>query len=60
MYVMHDMDSGFVTYRKNKSDTSGHQSDVNKNYISVYKVVVEAWRNDLKVSDSKKMLVAFV
>ena len=24
MYVIHDMDSGFFTYRKNKSDTSEH------------------------------------
>ena len=59
MYVIHDMDSSFVAYRKNKSHTSGHQSDVNEKYISVYKVAVEAWRNELKVSDSEKILVAF-
>ena len=49
MYVMHDIDYGFVTYWKNKSDTSGHQSEVNGKYISVYKVAVEAWRSELKV-----------
>ena len=59
MYVMHDMDSRVVTYRKNNSDACGHQSAVNEHYISVYKVAVEAWRNELKVSDSEKNLVAF-
>ena len=42
MYVMHYMDFGFVTYRKNKSYTSGNQSEVNEKYISMYKVAVEA------------------
>ena len=59
MHVIHDMDSGFVTYHKNKNDISGHQSEVNEIYISLYKVAVEAWRNELKVSDSKKMIAAF-
>ena len=42
MYVIHDMDSGFVTYCNNKSDTSANQSEVNEKYISVYNVAVEA------------------
>ena len=59
MYVMHDMDSGFVTYRKNKTDTSSNESDVNDEYISVYKDAVESWRIELKVEHSEKLLVAF-
>ena len=59
MYVMHDMDSGFVTYRKNKTDTSSNQSEINDEYISVYKEVVESWRIELKVAQSEKLLVAF-
>ena len=58
-YVIHDMDYRFFTYCKNKSDTSGLQSEVNEEYISVYKVAVEGWRNELKVLDSERMLVDF-
>ena len=49
---MNDMDSGFFAYLKNKSEISEHQSEFNEKCISVYKVAVEAWRNELKVSDS--------
>ena len=59
MYVMHDMDSGFVTYRKNKNDTSVNESEINEQFIFVYKAAVESWRNELKVSNSKRILVAF-
>ena len=59
MYVIHDMDSGFVTYRKNKNDTSVNESEINEKFIFVYKAAVESWRNELKVSNAKKILVAF-
>ena len=59
MYVMHDMDYRFFSYRLNKSDTSRHQSDVNEKYVSVYKVDVEGWRNGLKISDFEKSLLLF-
>ena len=59
MYVMHNMDSGFVTYRKNKNDTSVNESEINEKFIFVYKAAVESWRNELKVSNSKQILVAF-
>ena len=46
MYVMHDMHSGFVTYRKNKDDSGVNESENNdKQYISVYQNDVELWRN---------------
>ena len=59
------MDSGFVTYRKNKADgellvddsTDGNTG--NAEYISVYQNEVESWRKLLKVGDDDKMLVAF-
>ena len=59
MYVMHDMNSGFVTYRKNKNDTSVNESEINEQFIFVYKAAVESWRNELKVSNSKEIFVAF-
>ena len=54
MYIMHDMDSGFGTYRKNKTDTSANQSGINEKYISVYNEAVELWRIELKVAQSEK------
>ena len=59
MYVMHDMNSGFVTYRKNKTENSSKETLVDESFISVYKNSVESWRNELKLEDSKEMLVAF-
>jgi len=56
---MHDMNSGFVTYRKNKNENSANATLVDESFISVYKNSVESWRNELKLEDSKEMLVAF-
>ena len=30
MYVMHNMDSGFVTYQETKNDTSINESEINE------------------------------
>ena len=49
-YVLHDMDSGFVTYRKFKGDDrplSGNNDEDDDNdgaYISVYQEEVKSWR----------------
>ena len=59
-YVLHDINSGFVTYKKNKEDarpvSHGLQND---EFISVYKNEVETWRKKLKVGNDNKILVAF-
>ena len=59
-YVLHDMNSGFVTYKKNKEDASpipnGRDND---EFISVYQHEVETWRKLLKVGTNNKILVAF-
>ena len=60
MYVMHDMDSGFVTYRKNKDDICVNESGMkNDECIFVYKAAAESWRKEPKVINSEKILVAF-
>ena len=63
-YVLHDMDSGFVTYRKSKGDSrpsvGDNDDDNNSGFISVYKNDVEFWRKSLKVGNENKLLVAFV
>ena len=58
IYVKHDMNSGFVTYKKNKNSTvnSFPSSD---EYTSVYKADVDLWRKKLEISGSKQLLVAF-
>ena len=64
-YVLHDMDSGFVTYRKNKGDDhpslrdNDEDDDNNGAFISVYQNEVESWRKLLKVGNENKLLVAF-
>ena len=67
-YVLHDMNSGFVTYRKSKGDSHpsvGDQGDDDDDYdnnggfISVYQNEVESWRKLLKVGNENKLLVAF-
>ena len=64
-YVLHYMDSGFVTYRKSYGDNrpllddndAGYDNDTA--YISVYQTEVESWINLLKVGNTNKLLVEF-
>ena len=59
-YVLHDISSGFVTYKKNKEDARPVCHGVkNDEFISVYKDEVETWRKKLKVGNDNKILVAF-
>ena len=64
-YVLHDMDSGFVTYRKSKGDDrpllndSDDSDNNNTAYISVDQTEVESWRKLLKLYNTNKLLVAF-
>lgn len=59
MYVMHDMDLCFVTYRKHGSVTSVNKSEKKEKFIAIYKAVVEAWKNKLKVIHSTRVPVTF-
>ena len=58
-YVLHDYESGFVTYRKNKDDKLDKETVVDEAYISVYQTEIEVWRDALKVDRGEKILVAF-
>ena len=64
-YVLHDMDTGFVTYHKIKGDDniSLDDSDEGGNnsaaYTNVYETEVKSWRKPLKVSSTNILLVVF-
>ena len=58
-YVLHDYNSGFVTYRKNKDDNLDNETVLNEDYISVYQSEIELWRDTLSVDRGEKILVAF-
>ena len=59
-YVLHDMNSGFVTYKKNKEhDVPVSNGTDNDEFISVYKNEVESWRKTLEVGTKNQILVAF-
>ena len=59
VYVKHDINSSFKTFKKNKNSTitSFLSSD---DYTSVYKADVDLWRKKIGISGSKQLLVAFV
>ena len=64
-YVLHDMNSSFVTYRISKGDDrlfldgNDCEDDNNAAHISVYQTEVESWRKLLKVGNTNKLLVSF-
>ena len=58
MYVMHSIDSGFVTYA-NKSKMKDSSQIIDSNVISVYEDQVSEWRQALKLKDDQSLLVAF-
>ena len=54
-YVLHDMNSGFVTYRKSKgSDLPVSGGTDNDKFISVYQHEVESWRKLLQLGNNNK------
>ena len=62
VYITHHMESGYVTHRKNKSGKQSSKVNVDKDeraYIPVYKHEVESWRQQLRVSDKRELLVSF-
>ena len=54
VYVKHSITSGFVTYRKNKTEGI-HQTF----FDNTLKKDIECWRKQLKIGDSKEILVSF-
>ena len=56
IYVLHSIDSGFVTHYKGNANT---YSKSNEQYISVYQDEVETWRKLLQISGGTQILVAF-
>ena len=59
-YVLHDMNSGFATYKKNADDnvpvSNGNDND---EFISVYQTEVESWRKLIKFGNTNKLSVSF-
>ena len=56
IYVIHSIDSGFVTHYKGMSNSYTRN---NETYISVYQDEVETWRRLLQISGGTQILVAF-
>ena len=60
VYVIHDINSGFITYRRN--DPTAELDNIqhgNEDYIYIYNDQVKAWRKELKIEDDDELLVAF-
>ena len=54
------MNSGFVTYRKNKNnDNLNNTSREDDGFIYVYRDQVEVRRKELKIGNEEKFLVVF-
>ena len=61
IYVMHGINSGCVTYRKNKYDTNlDNVPRKGDEHIYVYKYEVSTWRKQSKMVDEDQLRVAFV
>ena len=61
VYVIHRYDSGFVTYRRNKSSNTMNNSYENSsidNHTFCH-TSIKNWRDELKLSESNKGLVSF-
>ena len=62
MYVLHDMNSSFVTMRKAKRDRSQdpmfEKVPINEDEVGVSEIEMLAWREKMGVSDNKKFLVS--
>ena len=61
VYIMHNVESGFVTYRKNKKRMPSHgDGELGNNNRNVYRPSsVDNWRESLKLSGTNDVLVAF-
>ena len=62
LYVLHDMNSSFVTMRKAKIDISQdpmfEKVTINENKVGVTEIEMFAWRGKLGVADNKNILVS--
>ena len=58
LYVTHDLQSGFVTHKKEKNDDPIVKHEESQ-YISVYSDEIAAWRKALNLGNNHNILVAF-
>ena len=58
LFVTHDVQSGFVTHKKEKRDELIVE-DEELEYISVYSNEISAWRRNLNIRDDRTILVIF-
>ena len=60
VYIMHRLNSGFVTFRKSRKLSNTQEVFMNNNEVHYKtKQSVENWRNSLKFAGSNDILVAF-
>ena len=57
LYVTHDVQSGFVTYKKEKRDEPIVEDEESK-YMAFYTEEISTWRRNIKLRDDQTILIA--